>query len=82
MTIAPNGEPILKRLSVQEVPPSALALQSLIMNRMPTRNLLDVLANLEHWVGFTRHFGPISGSGPKLRRAAERYLLCGNWPMN
>lgn len=75
VTIAANGEPILKRLSAQEVPPSALTLQSLIMNRMPTRNLLDVLANLEHWVGFTRHFGPISGSDPKLRRAAERYLL-------
>lgn len=75
VSIASNGEPILKRLSAQEVPPSALALQSQIMHRMPTRNLLDVLANLEHWVGFTRHFGPISGSDPKLRRAAERYLL-------
>ncbi len=75
VSIAANGEPVLKRLSAQEVPPSALTLQSQIMNRMPTRNLLDVLANLEHWVGFTRHFGPISGSDPKLRRAAERYLL-------
>lgn len=75
VTIGVNGEPILKRLTAQEVPSSALTLQSMIMHRMPTRNLLDVLANLEHWVGFTRHFGPISGSDPKLRRAAERYLL-------
>ncbi|HEY0846796.1 MAG TPA: Tn3 family transposase, partial [Noviherbaspirillum sp.] len=75
VVIGAKGEPILKKLTAQEVPPSALTLQSMIMNRMPTRNLLDVLANLEHWVGFTRHFGPISGSDPKLKRAAERYLL-------
>ncbi|MCY0854218.1 Tn3 family transposase [Cupriavidus sp. D39] len=42
---------------------------------MPTRNLLDVLANIEHWTHFTRHFGPLSGSDPKIRNAAERYLL-------
>lgn len=42
---------------------------------MPTRNLLDVLANIEHWTQFTRHFGPLSGNDPKIRNAAERYLL-------
>lgn len=75
VVIGANGEPVLKKLTAQEVPSSALTLQSMIINRMPTRNLLDVLANLEHWVGFTRHFGPISGSDPKLKKAAERYLL-------
>ncbi|MEA2732884.1 MAG: hypothetical protein QOF70_7359, partial [Acetobacteraceae bacterium] len=24
---------------------------------------------------FTRHFGPLSGSDPKIGKAAERYLL-------
>lgn len=75
VSIGSNGEPILKRVVAKEIPSSAIALQSTIMNRLPTRNLLDVLANLEHWVKFTRHFGPISGSDPKLKRAAERYLL-------
>ncbi|WP_211454325.1 Tn3 family transposase [Collimonas antrihumi] len=75
VVIGPTGEPVLKRVTAKEIPASAIALQSTIMNRLPTRNLLDVLANLEHWVRFTRHFGPISGSDPKLKRAAERYLL-------
>lgn len=75
VTIGPTGEPVLKRVVAKEIPASAIALQSTIMNRLPTRNLLDVLTNLEHWVKFTRHFGPISGSDPKLKRAAERYLL-------
>ncbi|MDT9166020.1 Tn3 family transposase, partial [Escherichia coli] len=70
-----QGEPILKRVTAKEVPPSALALQSAIETRVPHRNLLDVLANIEHWTGFTRHFGPQSGNDPKLRNARERQLL-------
>jgi len=42
---------------------------------MPVRNLLDVLANIEHWTHFTRHFGPLSGNDPKIRDAEQRYLL-------
>lgn len=73
--IGAQGEPILKRVTAKEVPPSALALQSAIETRVPHRNLLDVLANIEHWTGFTRHFGPQSGNDPKLRNARERQLL-------
>ncbi|MFX8938096.1 hypothetical protein ABTN00_20830, partial [Acinetobacter baumannii] len=49
VTIGPTGEPVLKKVVAKEIPASAIALQSAIMNRLPTRNLLDVLANLEHW---------------------------------
>jgi len=28
-----------------------------------------------HWTHFTRHFGPLSGIDPQIRKAAERYLL-------
>ncbi|HVI35619.1 MAG TPA: Tn3 family transposase, partial [Gaiellales bacterium] len=35
----------------------------------------DILKHAEHWSGFTRHFGPPSGSDPKLARAKQRYLL-------
>ncbi|MFX6023451.1 Tn3 family transposase, partial [Acinetobacter baumannii] len=46
-----------------------------IDSRLVPRNLLDILANIEHWTGFTRNFGPQSGDDPKLRNARERYLL-------
>jgi len=39
------------------------------------RNLLDILAHIERWTGFTRNFGPLSGDDSKLRNARERYLL-------
>lgn len=75
VAIGSQGDPILKRVVAKEVPPSALALQAVIETRVPHRNLLDVLANIEHWTGFTRHFGPQSGNDPKLRNARERQLL-------
>jgi TnpA family transposase len=75
VTIGANGEPTLKRVAAREIPPSAIALQAAIDGRTVPRNLLDILANIEHWTGFTRNFGPLSGDDPKLRNARERYLL-------
>src|SRR5438270_1726751 len=43
--------------------------------RMPERHLLNILKNAEHWARFTRHFGPASGSDPKLAQAVQRYLF-------
>lgn len=75
VTISPNGEPTLWHVTAREIPASAIALQAAIENRLVPRNLLDILANIEHWTGFTRNFGPQSGDDPKLRNARERYLL-------
>ena len=43
--------------------------------RMPERHMLDILRHVEHWARYTRHFGPPSGSDPKLAQAERRYLL-------
>jgi hypothetical protein len=42
---------------------------------MPERHLLDVLKNVHHEIQYTRHFGPPSGSDPKLPDAVSRYLF-------
>ena len=75
VAINADGEPVLKRTVAKEIPPSAIALQEAITQRMPSRHLLDVLANIEHWIQFTRHFGPLSGNEAKLKEPAERYLM-------
>lgn len=75
VVIGSNGEPTLRKVMARDVPASAVALQATIESRNPTRNLLDILANIEHWTGFTRHFGSLSGDDPKLKQARERYLL-------
>ncbi|WP_164098254.1 transposase, partial [Serratia marcescens] len=56
----------VKRTTAKEVPASAIALQAALESRVPSRNILDILANIEHWTGFTRHFGPLSGDEPKI----------------
>jgi TnpA family transposase len=75
VTISPSGEPTVKRTTAKDVPASAIALQATISNRVEARNLLDVLLNIDHWTGFTRHFGPLSGEDAKLRNARAHYLL-------
>lgn len=75
IVIGNDGVPVLKRARARVIPKSAEALNAAVVSRMPERHLLDILANTEHWTGFTRHFGPLSGSDPKLERAVERYIL-------
>lgn len=70
-----DGAPVLRRVVAKEPPDTAKALESTVLQRMPERNILDILCNVAHWVGYPRHFGPLSGSDPKIERATERYIL-------
>jgi TnpA family transposase len=42
---------------------------------MPAVEILDALVDTEHWLNWTRHFGPLSGLDAKLSKPRERYLL-------
>jgi TnpA family transposase len=75
VSINEAGEPVLRRVIARDIPPSAISLQTALMQRMPARHVLDIMANIEHWIQFTRHFGPMSGNEPKLKEPAERYLM-------
>lgn len=75
VSLGADGLPILHKYSARSVPESAQLLHVELMRRMPQRSLLDILVNVEHLTNFTNHFGPASGSEPKIERAAERYLL-------
>lgn len=75
VVISEEGEPVLKRPAANVETASLKNLEALISERMPERNLIDILRNVDYWTNFTRHFGPLSGSDPKLERATERYLL-------
>ncbi|MCP4943060.1 MAG: transposase, partial [Planctomycetaceae bacterium] len=75
LTIDVDGIPHLKRQSAKPLPANLEAFQEAVRSRMPERHLLDVLKHVHHWVPYTRHFGPPSGSDPKLKDAAQRYLF-------
>jgi TnpA family transposase len=74
-TIDPDGAPHLKRQKTKPLPANLNAFEDAIRSRLPTRHLLDVLKHVHHWVPYTRHFGPPSGSDPKLKDAVRRYLF-------
>ena len=73
--ITTKGEPVLKRIKAQTVPASLRALQEALRQEMPDRSVLDVLWETNEENRWTRHFGPISGSDPKLSNPAERYII-------
>jgi TnpA family transposase len=75
LTIDEAGTPHLKRLPAQPVPEELQTIEALLKERMPERHLLDILKNVQHWVGYTRHFGPPSGADPKLSDAVLRYIF-------
>ncbi len=70
-----SGVPVLKRSAPREPKASARALETALLQRMDERNVIDVLCNVAHWTGWNRHFGPLSGSDPKIDNPGERYIL-------
>lgn len=49
-------------------------LRTLITERIKPVSLLDILIDTEHWLNWTRFFGPISGYEAKIEQPVPRYL--------
>ncbi len=75
LTIDARGSAHLKRHKAEPMPKTLEPFEHEIKLRMPERHLLDILRNAEHWSRYTRHFGPPSGSNPKIARVVQRYLF-------
>ena len=69
-----HGEPILRRTEKVPAVAGVRAFEQLIADRLEPTNLLDVLRDTEHWLRWTRFFGPISGHDTKLDDPRTRYL--------
>jgi len=74
-TINHEGKIVLKKVPTLVQPPEIDLLESKIRQLMPERSILDILCNVEHWLNWTRHFGLISGSEPKMSHVGERYIF-------
>lgn len=73
--IQENGRPLLKKRKRAAIEEEDLQLVMMIKSRMPKRNLIDILVNIEHHAQWTSPFGPVSGSDAKIENPAERYIL-------
>ena len=70
-----GNKPVLKRRKGTDRRPAAIALEAAIHQRLPERGLLDVLTRAAYLTGWHRHFGPASGSDPKIRDTLGRYVI-------
>lgn len=70
-----GGHPVLKRQRGKEHPGSVVALAKAVEARVQEVSLLDIAIRTAHWIGWHRHFGPLSGSDPKLADPLGRYAV-------
>ncbi|MDK8643781.1 hypothetical protein [Niallia taxi] len=56
-----NSEVVIGKLKKKKVPPGLKKLEEYIAESLEPINVLDMLANTEYWLNWTRFFGPISG---------------------
>ncbi len=75
LVIDEKGNPILKKRSPKQRSQQAIWLAQEIKNRMPERNLLDILCNTYHYTGWAHELGPITGFDSKIADPIERYIL-------
>lgn len=75
LSIDAQGKPHLKRLGAKSQSKEIESFKSLVRDRMPQRHLLDILKAVQDWSNYIRHFGPVSGSDPKLSDPISRYLF-------
>jgi len=74
-----NDEIILQKLSRRPLPDGVQTLERAFQERMPHLHLLDILSETDHWLRWTRHFGPLSGFEAKLDRPGSS-LACPQLP--
>ena len=75
LVIGEDGVPSLKRRRSAGTPQAAEKLAEAIGRRMPERSLLSIVARTAYWLGWHHHFGPASGSDPKISDPLGRYCM-------
>jgi TnpA family transposase len=70
-----KGEVVIGKIKKKQLPPGLKDLETYIAQKLEPINVLDVLADTEHWLNWTRFFGPISGHEARIENPIERYLI-------
>jgi TnpA family transposase len=70
-----NGEPFIAKLDRRAMPAGFVQLDQFVGERMPPINIVEILADTDHWLSWTKHFGPLSGHDAKIEKPRERYIV-------
>ena len=68
-----DGEPVLRRLPQRPTPDDLKKVDQLITERIEPVTILDVLADTDNWLHWTRFFG-LSGRNARIEEARARYV--------
>ena len=66
---------MLKRLRRNPDPEGLQKLERVLKERMTPVDIIDAPSDTDHWLNWTRHFGPISGHDSKRHHANVTSLL-------
>ena len=71
-----DGRPKLSRQEKKETPPGFKELDDALRRKLDGMglSLLDVLADTMKWIGWGKHFGPLSGQQGKLQEEDRRKI--------
>ena len=69
-----KGDPVLRRPVKAVIPVGLRKFEELVANHLKPTHLLDILQDTEHWLKWSRYFGPVSGHDAKLDDPVSRYL--------
>lgn len=75
IVIHPDGEVVLKKKKSTRNLIKIKEFKRILEEKMPERNIVESICKVEKHLNFTKHFGPLSGSEPKLSDAPSRYVL-------
>ena len=70
----PDGEPVLRKLKKQPEPDGFALIDQLLSQRIPECNIVDILTDTEHWLNWTKAFGPLSGFESQITSKQKRYM--------
>lgn len=70
-----DGEPVLSKAHAKQAPLQLTKLLTLIEERVEHISILDVFADTERWLNWTRFLGPMSGHDAKITNPESRYVI-------
>jgi hypothetical protein len=70
-----GSEPVLSKVPAKQAPLQLTKLLTLIEERVEHISILDVFADTERWLNWTRFLGPLSGHDAKVANPESRYVI-------
>ncbi len=70
-----RGEPVIHKTPRRQPPAGLSRLEKLLAPKLKDSHLLDLMADVQHWLNWCGCFGPLSGFETKLEDAILRQML-------